>query len=149
MSLLAWAWASEHEQGSRTKSFLKYSSHVYKIFKKYSVTLRKKYLVTWKNILPCVTDEFYLWMKNDNGWTFFMNICNKFCFAKSWTKETRYNKFMLVYCEQFVTWNVQVILELVFHIPTLQHPNHIKFEITSNSMAHKPIDPPKNMRQFK
>ncbi len=56
---------------------------------------------------------------------------------------------MLVYCEQFVTWNVQVILELVFHIPTLQHPNHIKFEITSNSMAHKPIDPPKNMRQFK
>jgi hypothetical protein len=47
-----------------------------------------------------------------------------------------YNKFMLVYCENFVTWNVQIILELVLHIPTLQHPNHIKFEITSNSVAH-------------
>jgi hypothetical protein len=28
-------------------------------------------------------------------------------------------------------------------------PNHIKFKITSNSKAHKPIDPPKGMCQFK
>jgi hypothetical protein len=32
---------------------------------------------------------------------------------------------------------------------SLQHPNHMKFEITSNSKAHKPIDPPKGMCQFK
>jgi len=56
---------------------------------------------------------------------------------------------MLVYCEQFVTWHVQVTFERIFHIPTLQHPNHIKFKITSNSKAHKPTDPPKDMCKFK
>ncbi len=55
-------------------------------------------------------DEKWQWMN------FFMNIRNKFYFAKKWTKEIGYKKFMLVYCDQFVTWNVQVILELVFHI---------------------------------
>jgi hypothetical protein len=78
-----------------------------------------------------------------------MNIHNKFCFAKNWIKETRCKKFMLVYCEQFVTWNVQVILELIFHHRALQHSNHIKFEITSNSMAHKHVDPPRGMCLFK
>jgi len=33
------------------------------IFKKYFVTPRTKYLVMWKNIFPCVIDEWYLWMK--------------------------------------------------------------------------------------
>jgi hypothetical protein len=71
------------------------------------------------------------------------------CFAKNWTKKTGYKNFMLVYCEQFVTWNAQVILELVFLILALQHQKHITFKITSNSMAHKPFDRPKGMCQFK
>jgi hypothetical protein len=40
-----------------TESFLEYLSHMDKIFKEYFVTPRIKYLVTWKNILPCVIDE--------------------------------------------------------------------------------------------
>jgi hypothetical protein len=78
-----------------------------------------------------------------------MNICNKFFFAKNQTKEIRYKKFMLVYYEKFIMRNVQITLELVFHIPALQHPNHIKHEITSNSMAHKLVDPPRIMCRFK
>jgi hypothetical protein len=88
-------------------------------------------------------NENWQWMN------FFMNIFNKFCFSKNWTKETWYKKFMLVYCEQFITWNVRVILELIFHYLALQHPSNIKFEITSNSMAHKHVDPPRGMCQFK
>jgi hypothetical protein len=52
---------------------------------------------------------------------------------------------MLVHCEHFITCNAQVIPKLVFHIVALQHPNHIKFEITSSSKAHKHVDPPKGM----
>ncbi len=33
--------------------------------------------------------------------------------------QTKYKIFMFVYCEQFITWNVQVIVELVFQIPFL------------------------------
>jgi hypothetical protein len=76
-------------------------------------------------------NDIYGW-NVDKKWqmmNFFMNIHNKFCFAKKWRKEIRYKKFMLVYCEQFITWNVQVILELLFHILALQHPNHIKFKL--------------------
>jgi len=40
-------------------------------------------------------------------------------FCKKLNKKTRYKKFMSVYCEQSITWNAQVILELIFHIPTL------------------------------
>jgi hypothetical protein len=47
----------EHEEVNMTKSFLEYSSHVDKIFKEKFVTPKTKYLVTWKNILPCVIDE--------------------------------------------------------------------------------------------
>jgi hypothetical protein len=56
---------------------------------------------------------------------------------------------MLVYCDQSITWSAQVILELIFHIPALHHPNHIKYEITSNWKAHKLVDPLKDMCQFK
>ncbi len=83
-------------------------------------------------------DEKWQWM--NFPWTF----------ATSFDlRKIEQKKFMLVYCDQFVTWNVQVILELVFHIPVLQHPNHIKFGITSNSKAQKPIDPLKGMCRFK
>jgi hypothetical protein len=88
-------------------------------------------------------DEKWQWMN------FFMNIHNKFCFAKNRRNEIGYKKIMLVYYEQFVTWNVWVTLELVCHIPALQYSNHIKFDITSNSMAHKHVDPPRGMCLFK
>ncbi len=35
------------------------------------------------------------------------------------------------------------------YILVLQHPNHIEFEIKSNSMAHKLVDPPSGVCQFK
>jgi hypothetical protein len=35
------------------------------------------------------------------------------------------------------------------YILTLQHPNHTKFEIKSNSVAHKLVDPPRGMCHFK
>jgi hypothetical protein len=46
----------------------------------YYLTHKTKYLVTWKNILPCVMDELFSWMKN--GWkikwmNFQMNVGNK------------------------------------------------------------------------
>jgi hypothetical protein len=86
MSLSAWTWIGEHDQGSMTKSFLKYFSHVDRIFKEYFVTPRTKYLVMWKNIFPCVMDEWYLgmnmWMKNDNGWTFSWTFVTSFVLWK-------------------------------------------------------------------
>jgi hypothetical protein len=71
-------------------------------------------------------------IKNDNAWTFSWTFATSFVLLKTKQKKQGYKKFILVYCGKFVTWNAQVILELVFHIPTLQHPNHIKFEITPN-----------------
>jgi hypothetical protein len=38
------------------------------------------------------------------------------CFVKIWTKETGWKKIMLVYLEEFDTWNVQIPFEIVFHI---------------------------------
>ncbi len=80
MSLWTWTWVGEHEQGSKTKSF-----------KKYSITPRIKYLVTWKNIFPHVTDEWYLWMKmwmkNDNGWTFSWTFTTNFVLQKTEQKK--------------------------------------------------------------
>jgi hypothetical protein len=38
------------------------------------------------------------------------------CFVKIWTKETRWKFFMLVYFENFDTWNVQITLQTVLHI---------------------------------
>jgi hypothetical protein len=42
-------------------------------------------------------------------------------FCEKLNKKIGYKKFTLVYCEQFVAWNVQVILELVFQIPLLSN----------------------------
>ncbi len=76
----------------------------------------EKYSTTshgWMIFMDENVDEKWQWMN------FFMNIHNKFCFVKKYTKEIGHKKFMLVYCEQFITWNAQVILELVFQIPLL------------------------------
>ncbi len=78
----------------------------------------------WMIFMDKNGDEKWQWMN------FSMNICNKFCFEKNWTKEIGYKKFMLVYCEQSIT-------------------NHIKFEITSNSKTHKFVDPLRGMCHFK
>ncbi len=152
-SLQAWKWVGEHEQGSKTKSFFKYFSHVDRIFKEYFATPRTKYLVMWKDILSCVMNEWYLWMKmwmkNENGWTF------------SWTFAIRYipnriqkNYVGLLWTIHQMKWSNYMWTSIsnsitTKYIPTLQHSNHIKFEIKSNSVAHKPIDPPKGMCQFK
>jgi hypothetical protein len=83
--------------------------------------------------------------ENDNGWTF------------SWTFATRYipNKIQEIYvgllwtiqhmkCSNY-TWTTISNFITTKYIPTLQHLNHIKFEIKSNSMAHKHVDPPRGM----
>jgi hypothetical protein len=85
----------------------------------YHLTHGTEYLVMWRNILPHVKDEWYSWMKN--GWkiewmNFQMNVGNKIVFVKTWTKETRWNNFMLVYFEKYNTWNVDAILQVKFHI---------------------------------
>jgi hypothetical protein len=87
--------------------------------------------------------------KNDNGWTF------------SWTFATRYipNKIQKNYvgllwkiqhmkCSSY-TWTSISNSMTTKYILILQHPNHIKIEIKSNLVAHKPIDPPRGMCQFK
>jgi hypothetical protein len=147
VNLRAWVWTWEHEQGSMTESFLEYSSHIDKIFKAYFITPRTKYLVMWKNILPCV--EWYLcmkmWMKNDNGWTFVIgyipNIIQEFYVGLLWIIHH-------MKCSSY-TWTSISNSITTKYIPTLRHPNHLKFEIKSNSMAHKLVDPPKGMCQFK
>jgi hypothetical protein len=55
--VISLAWEHEHEQRSMIESFLEYFSNMDNIFLKYFVTFRIEYFVTWKNILPCVTDE--------------------------------------------------------------------------------------------
>jgi hypothetical protein len=116
MNMWAWAWIGGHEQRSKTKSFLEFFSHIDGIFKIHFVTPRTWYLVTWKNILPRVMDEWYLWMKM---WTK-MTMDELFHeHSQQDTFQTKYKKIMLVYCEKFNTWNAQVTLELVFQIPWL------------------------------
>jgi hypothetical protein len=44
----------EHEQVSMNEYFLEYFINVDEIFWKYYLTHGIKYLVMWKNILPCV-----------------------------------------------------------------------------------------------
>jgi hypothetical protein len=55
--VISLAWEHEHEQRNMIESILEYFSNVDNIFKEYFVTPRIEYLVTWKNILPHVTDE--------------------------------------------------------------------------------------------
>jgi len=88
-------------------------------------------------------------MKNDNGWNF------------SWT-------FAIGYIPNRIQKNYVYLLWTIYHmkcssytwttisnsittkyILALEHPNHIKFEIKSNSVAHKHVDPPRGMCQFK
>jgi hypothetical protein len=106
--------------------------------------------VIWKNIFPRVIDEWYLWMKmwmkNDIGWSFSWTFATSFVLQK---KKKR-NKIQEIYVG--LLWTIRQIKCSSYiwtNILTLQHPNHIKFETTSNSMAHKPIDPLKGMCQFK
>jgi hypothetical protein len=105
----------------------------------------------WKNIFPRVIDEWYLWMK------MWMKMIMDELFHEHlqqvlFCKKLKKNKIQEIYVG--LLWTIchmkcSSYIELIFHIATLQHPNHIKFEITSNSMAHKPINPPKGMCQFK
>jgi hypothetical protein len=107
MNLRTWAWVSEHEQGVGLNLFKN-------ILLMLTIYLKNILSHLRHNIWWCGKIFYHMsWMN------FFMNIHNKFCFAKNYTKETRHKKFMLVYCEQFITWNAQVILELVFQIPLL------------------------------
>jgi len=96
-----------------------------------------------------------LWMNDTYGWKcgWKMKMDELFHEHSQGDKfQTEYKIFMLVYCEQFITWNAWISISnsiTTKYIPTLQHSNHMKFEIKSNSVAHKPIDPPKGMCQFK
>jgi hypothetical protein len=84
-----------------------------------------------------------------NGWTF------------SWTFTTWYipNIIQEIYvgllwtihhmkCSSY-TWTSISNSITTKYILALQHWNHIKFEIKSNLMAHKHVDPPRGMCQFK
>jgi hypothetical protein len=79
-------------------------------------------LVMWKNIFPRVMDEWYYGWKWGLKMTMdeiFHEHAQQVLFCKNLNKKTRYKKFMLVYCEQSITWNVQFILEQIFHIAAL------------------------------
>jgi hypothetical protein len=118
MNLRAWKWVGEHEQMNKTESFFKYYTQVNKIFEKYLLMPRTKYLTTLKNILPHV-----------HGWTIFMDenvdekidgifyeCCQHTIFCKKLNKETRWKKFMFIYFENFVIWNVEIIFQLILYI---------------------------------
>ncbi len=47
------------------------------------------------------------------------------------------------------TWTSISNSMIIKYIPTLQHPNYIKFEIKPNLVAHKFVDPSRGMCQFK
>jgi hypothetical protein len=75
----------------------------------------------WKNILSHLKHNIWWCGKifyHMSWMIFFMNIHNKFCFAKKLHKKV-YKNLMLVYYEQFIAWNAQVILEPMFQIPLL------------------------------
>jgi hypothetical protein len=95
--------------------------------------------------LPCVMDEWYLWMKNDNGWTFALGYIPKkiqeIYVGLLWTIHH-------MKCSSYI-WTSISNSNTTKYIPALQHPNHIKFEIKSNSMAYEPIETPRGMCQFK
>jgi len=55
-------------------------------------------------------DDKWKWMN------FFMNIGKKFFLAKIKQKKQDWKKFMLVYLEKIVTWNVEIIFQLILHI---------------------------------
>jgi hypothetical protein len=94
-------------------------------------------------------DERYLWMK------FSMNVGNKF-FCKKLNKRDEMEEIYVgvfwkihhMKCSSQTSTNTSYFLNIKY-ILALQHPNHIKFEIKSNSMAHKLVDPPKGTCQFK
>jgi len=44
-----------------------------------------------------------------------MNIGNKIV-VKNWTKEKKWNNFMLTYLETYNTQNVDAIFQVIFHI---------------------------------
>jgi hypothetical protein len=91
--------------------------------------------------------------ENDDGWTYswtyswifaigyIPNIIQEIYVGLLWT--IHHMKF------SSYTWTSISNSITTKYIPALQHPNHIKFEIKSNSMAHKLFDPPRGMCQFK
>jgi hypothetical protein len=109
MSMWTWVWTGGHEQGNKIESFLEIFSNVDIIFKVYSITPRTKYLVMWNNTLPHVMDQWYLWTMD--------KLFHEH--SPQHTFQTKYKKIMLIYCEQFNTWNAQVTFELIFQIPWL------------------------------
>ncbi len=123
-----------------------------KIFQKYFVMPRIKYLVTWKNIFRVSwMNDIYKWKC---VWKMTMDELlhensQQVLFCKKLNKRNMIKEIYVGLLWTIFTWNVQVIFELVFHILVLQHPNHIKFEITSNSITHKPIDPLRGTCLFK
>jgi hypothetical protein len=63
----AWVWPSEHEQVSKTKSFLEYSIDIEGILEEYSLT---------HGIYHDVEEYFATctWMNDNNGWKNIINI---------------------------------------------------------------------------
>jgi hypothetical protein len=81
MSLRTWMWVGEHEEGSRTEFFFKYSFHIDEIFEKYSLTPRTKYLVMWRNILLRVHGQMIFVNENMDDklrWTFSWTLAISF-----------------------------------------------------------------------
>ncbi len=90
-----------------------------------------------------------------HGWqikwmNFQISVGNKIA-TRNWTKETRWNNFMLAYVETYNTWNGDAILQIILHIsliwisPTFKPFKiliYLKFKTKSKSMAYKPIEPP-------
>jgi len=121
-----------YERMGKTESFLKYYVYVDKILEEYSLTHKKKYLLTWKNILPHV-----------HGWMIFMdekmdyfilNVGTKRYFCKLLNKINKVETIYVgVFQKQFDTWNTQITFQShisyffdMKYIQVLQHPNHIE-----------------------
>jgi hypothetical protein len=59
----------------------------------------------------------FIYESMDDKWkwtNFFMNVGNIFSVAKNWTKEKGWKFFMLVYFENFDTWNAEIIFQSYF-----------------------------------
>jgi hypothetical protein len=140
----AWAWACEHEQGNMIESFLEYFSNVDKIFLSH----------LGQNIWWCGKILFHvLWMNDIHGWKWGLKMTMDELFHE--------HSQQVLYCKKLKIEEIYVgLLWTIHHMKCSSYtwtsisyssfvPNHIKFKITWNSKAHKPVDPPKGMCQFK
>ncbi len=86
----------EHEQVNMNNFFLEYFTNFDEIFEEYYLTHGIKYLVMWKNILPCV--HGWKIFKDENlddkwKWTnFFMNVSNIYFFKEKFNKRNKVEK---------------------------------------------------------